>query len=113
MRNDRVTAFYKTAAWKKCRAAYTKATAGLCEICLQKGIFSPAYIVHHKKHLTPDNIDDPSVSLNMDNLTSLCRECHFEEHRGEHAKGRETKQQIEYAFDENGYLVQVAPVQQK
>ena len=82
-----------------------------CFLCTKCG--RPAEEVHHKKHLTPDNIYDPSVSLNMDNLTSLCRECHFEEHRGEHAKGHETKQQIEYTFDENGYLVQVAPVQQK
>ena len=37
-------------------------------------------IVHHKTELTPDNIDDPNITLNWDNLELLCRFCHAEVH---------------------------------
>ena len=40
----------------------------------------PGEIVHHKTHLTPENIDDPTVTLNEDNLELLCRDCHGVEH---------------------------------
>ena len=99
--------FYNSKAWEQVRQAVLMRDNYLCTKCGR-----PAEEVHHKKHLTPENIDDPTVSLNMENLTSLCKDCHFEEHRGEHAKGREMKEQTEYAFDANGYLVKVAPVQQ-
>ena len=68
----------------------------------------PAEEVHHIIHLTPDNIGDVSITLNMENLTSLCKDCHFEEHRGEHGRGREameSAEHYEYTFDENGMLV--------
>lgn len=32
--------------------------------------------VHHIIHLTPENVTDPSISLNQDNLLLLCNECH-------------------------------------
>ena len=73
-------AFYKSTAWQQCRAAYIKSVGGLCERCLSEGKIVPGYIVHHKCYLTPDNINDPSVSLNFDNLEYLCQECHNQEH---------------------------------
>ena len=72
--------FYKTAAWLKCRAAYIKSVGGLCERCRAKGLIVPGYIVHHKTHLTPMNISDPSISLGFDNLEYLCQDCHNSEH---------------------------------
>ena len=72
-------------------------------LCVKCG--RPAEEVHHIEHLSPKNIDDPSVTLNMSNLMSLCRACHFEEHRGEHGKGREANEGYEYTFDENGMLI--------
>jgi 5-methylcytosine-specific restriction endonuclease McrA len=33
-------------------------------------------MVHHIRHLTPENIGDPKVSLAYDNLMRLCRDCH-------------------------------------
>ena len=38
------------------------------------------YIVHHKVELTPDNINDPDVTLNMANLLYLCQDCHNKIH---------------------------------
>jgi 5-methylcytosine-specific restriction endonuclease McrA len=31
-------------------------------------------------HLTPENLDNPAVTLNHDNLMALCEECHAEQH---------------------------------
>ena len=72
--------FYKSAAWKGCRAAYMSHVAGMCEICLAAGRYTPAEIVHHKVELTPDNITDPEIALGFDNLVAVCRECHAVEH---------------------------------
>ncbi|UWP69737.1 HNH endonuclease [Subdoligranulum variabile] len=53
---------------------------GLCEQCLKTGLVKPGEIVHHKVHLTPDNINDPEVSLSWNNLELLCRDCHAKAH---------------------------------
>ena len=75
-------AFYKSAAWEACRRAYLKKVASLCERCLKEGRYTPAEIVHHKIYLTAENIKDPSVALNFDNLEALCMEHHNREHFG-------------------------------
>lgn len=72
--------FYKSDAWQKCRESYMKKVGGLCEICLQQGIITPAEIVHHKIRLGPSNIDNPAVTMNFDNLQALCRKHHGEVH---------------------------------
>lgn len=60
--------FYKSPKWIRCRNAYIQqrivTDGGLCEECHNK----PGYIVHHKTILTADNISDPDISLNTDNL---------------------------------------------
>lgn len=72
--------FYKSKAWQKTRAAYSNSVAGLCERCLAKGIIKPGEIVHHKIKLTPQNINNPAVSLSWKNLELLCRDCHGKAH---------------------------------
>ena len=72
--------FYKSSAWQKCRAMVWSRDHGLCVDCMKRGMVTPAEEVHHIIELTPENIDDPSVTLNMDNLVSLCRECHQARH---------------------------------
>ena len=74
--------FYKSQRWRDCRAAYAASKGHLCERCLAKGIISTGEIVHHKKYITPDNIGDPMITLNWDNLELVCRECHAKEHQG-------------------------------
>ena len=74
--------FYGSNAWKATRAAYRKSVGGMCERCLKKGLYNPAEIVHHKIYLTPENINDPEISLCFDNLEALCRRCHEDEHAG-------------------------------
>lgn len=73
--------FYRSQAWHNCRNAYAAKRGHLCERCLERGIYNIGEIVHHKIHLTPDNIHDPSITLNPDNLQLLCRNCHALEHK--------------------------------
>jgi len=72
--------FYMSRAWVKCRKAYAASKGGLCERCWAKGLIVPGEEVHHKIRLTPENINDPSIALNHDNLELLCKNCHLEEH---------------------------------
>ncbi|MGM7635647.1 HNH endonuclease [Bacillus sp. Hm123] len=87
--------FYKSKAWRKCRDAYFVFQHGLCERCPQPGL-----IVHHKVYIDAQNINDPSVTLNHENLELLCQTCHNREHFGEAAVTREGLR-----FDENGDLI--------
>lgn len=73
---DYAKQFYSSKAWQKTRTAYSKSKRNLCEVCLAKGIITPAEIVHHKIELTPLNITNPNITLNWDNLQCVCRECH-------------------------------------
>jgi len=84
--------FYKSITWQNCRNAYIKKVGGLCEECLKCGKIAPAEEVHHIKHISPDNINDPNITLNPDNLIALCRECHRKAHGN----------QKRYTIDEQG-----------
>jgi len=70
--------FYNSPAWKRTRYAYSKSVAHLCERCGEPGV-----IVHHKVPLTPENVHDPSVTLDWSNLMLLCRDCHAAVHKPE------------------------------
>lgn len=72
--------FYKSKAWQACRLSYVKAVGGLCEECLKQGRYNPGVIVHHKVHITPENINSPEVTMNFANLELLCRDCHAARH---------------------------------
>lgn len=78
--DPKISSFYTTAIWRKCRASFLKSKGGLCEPCLSKGLIVPATQVHHKTPITPDNIDDPGITLNFDNLLAVCERCHAEQH---------------------------------
>ena len=93
-------AFYKSGQWTKCRNAYAKSVRYLCEDCLSKGILNPGEIVHHIKPLTPENVNDPNVTLNFDNLKFVCRKCHADEH---HQRQRRYRV-LEDGTIETGYL---------
>ena len=107
MARDFSRSFYNSKAWAETRSYILKRDNYLCVLC-----GAPAEEVHHIIHLSPQNIDDVSITMAPANLQSLCRECHFAQHRGEHGTGRQKQEQIEsiisYEFDENGYIVQKA-----
>lgn len=87
--------FYKSKEWRKCRAAFFTYRHGLCERCN-----GPGKIVHHKVYITPDNIQDPDVTLSFRNLELLCATCHQHEHFVKYSPVVEGLR-----FDENGDLV--------
>lgn len=88
-------AFYGSPAWKKCRAAYKKKARGLCEMCLQQGLFTAGEVVHHKQPLTAETVNNPDIALDFSNLMLLCRKHHAEVH--EVNKRR-------YVIDEYGHV---------
>lgn len=90
-------AFYESPAWRHTRAYIIKRDAGLCVRCGSLG-----EIVHHKTALTPRNIDDPSITLNENNLETLCRVCHAAAH------GAAPPIAEGLAFDSQGNIVEVA-----
>lgn len=92
-------AFYNSKAWRDTRKAYSKSVGGLCERCKEKGLYNAGEIVHHKTHLTPQNINNANVTLSWSNLQLLCRDCHAEAHKGEEKR---------YVFDENGNIAPLA-----
>lgn len=85
--------FYKSDKWHFARDIVIARANGLCEKC-----GAPGLEVHHIVHLTVDNVDDVSISINPANLIYLCRDCHNKEH------GRFTNKQ-EYKFDDEGNVV--------
>lgn len=88
--------FYSSKKWKKTREAYWKQVGGLCENCLKQGIYKPGVIVHHVEHITQENITNPEITLNFDNLKLLCRECHEKVH---------DKRKRRYKLDEMGRVI--------
>ena len=76
MARDFAETFYKRSPWLRCKNAYIKKRimidGGICEECGSRS----GYIVHHKILLTADNIHDPLISLNHDNLEYVCKRCH-------------------------------------
>jgi len=74
--------FYHSKRWHDCRKAFIAERriidGGLCQHCHS----APGYIVHHKIHLTPQNIGNADIALAFSNLEYVCHECHNIEHFG-------------------------------
>lgn len=68
--------FYSSGAWKKVREIAKQRDHYLCVDCLRAGRLTAAEEVHHIIPLTPENVTDPRIALRLENLKSLCRECH-------------------------------------
>ena len=101
MAKDFSRTFYSSAEWEHAREAVLTRDAHLCQHCLAQGEITPAVMVHHIIELTPENISDPSVATDPDNLVSLCDRCHKKAH-GWIRKGA-TRQGL--AFDSDGNLI--------
>ena len=83
--------FYHSAAWKRARALALQRDHGMCQDCMDRlragyGIKPRrAPMVHHIIPLE----ERPDLALNLDNLRSLCNECHNRQHP---EKGRDRRQ---------------------
>lgn len=65
--------FYNSTLWKKQRKYILQRDNFMCT---EKGCRHPATEVHHIIELTKENINDINISLNENNLRSLCHDCH-------------------------------------
>lgn len=90
--------FYKSKAWKKCRASFLASKFHICERCNE-----PALIAHHRIYLNPQNINDTSITLNWSNLEALCKDCHNKEHIGKEVTADGC------SFDDEGNLIFKSP----
>lgn len=99
MAKEFAKAFYSSARWKKCRDTFIQnrmlEDGGLCQECKEQ----LGYIVHHKEHLTPENINNPNVTLNENNLEWVCKECHDRLHNVFQREERK------YYFDKEGNFI--------
>ncbi len=98
MAKEWAKSFYNTKAWKECRKSYMQKRisidGGMCETCGRE----LGYIVHHKEWLTPENINDPLISLNHDNLKYDCLICHNQEEKSK-------EEDRCYYFDSTGDII--------
>lgn len=84
--------FYSSSAWQKQRKYKMMVENYKCKRC--GGL---AIDVHHKTTLTEQNIGDFDITMNLDNLECLCRNCHNKETHS-------TK--VKYIFNKYGDLIE-------
>ena len=103
--------FYNSKLWKKIRLNIWRKQHLLCAIC---GL--PVYvdklsdyipkenrrrgIVHHKEHLTEQNVFDDNISIDESNLIGVCLECHNNK-----CHNQSTSTRGGLLFDEEGNLI--------
>ena len=65
----------------------------LCEMCLEKGIITPATDVHHIQEIgTYDDLERQLLlAFDYSNLMSLCDSCHMHLHGERHSKTFKSK----------------------
>ena len=87
--------FYHSTAWKRLSRTFLLSKNYICERCGKS-----AEIAHHRRYLNAENVLNPDISLNPDNLEALCLDCHNTEHFGQ---GGATAAGL--AFDQHGDLI--------
>ncbi|AZV88280.1 endonuclease [Bacillus amyloliquefaciens] len=84
---------YNTARWKRVRKVVLIRDGYLCCECRRRGLITEANTVHHIIALR----DDPSRAFDLDNLETICLECHNREHP-ERSGGEKKKKRNENVF---------------
>lgn len=64
--------FYHWPAWRRLRVLALQRDHYLCQACLRQKKITPATEVHHVQPIT----EHPELALCLDNLESLCWDCH-------------------------------------
>jgi 5-methylcytosine-specific restriction protein A len=77
-RDDKITKFYKSEAWRRTRLQALTRDHGLCQHCLKEQRVTLAVTVHHVVEIRRDW----SKRLTLSNLLSLCLACHNKTHGG-------------------------------
>lgn len=80
--------FYASRAWRELREYLVIERGGKCERTGKVYTDTSKLIAHHKIELTPENISDPNITLNPDNIEIISLDEHNKEHkRFGHTKG--------------------------
>lgn len=103
MAKDFSKGIYNSRRWRAVARAYAESQHYICERCQNRsfaGTGRPAhFIVHHKRHLTPENVADDSTVYGWDNLELLCIYCH----NAVHSQGLDR----ECRFDDEGNTIAI------
>lgn len=91
--NILIRRFYRSDQWKIAREMKIASVGGRCVKCGAVGTE-----VHYIVHLTPENVSDPEISLNQENLLLLCNECHNKVHG--RFEGKKTINLIKWLFNQ-------------
>lgn len=83
---NKLQAFYKSRDWenfvKRLRMERTTPDGlVICEYCGKPIVKAYDCIGHHKEELTPENVDDVTISLNPENIMLVHFRCHNEIHK--------------------------------
>jgi len=100
MAQEYAKSFYKSMAWRRCRDGFMKSKCFVCERC--GGV---ADIAHHRRYITPENINNQTITLNWDNLEALCIDCHNREHTATEATA------TGISFGPDGNLIYIPPIE--
>jgi 5-methylcytosine-specific restriction enzyme A len=77
IRTNNLMKFYKSKEWKELRLQALERDRHECQSCRRKGRYRRAKNVHHIK----DVKTHPELALDLDNLESICIQCHNDEHK--------------------------------
>ncbi|AVI30949.1 MULTISPECIES: HNH endonuclease [Bacillus subtilis group] len=91
-KRDELDKIYNTARWKRVRKAVLNRDGYLCCECKRRGLITNGNTVHHIIALR----DDPSKAFEINNLETICLECHNKEHPEK--GGGEKKKRSENVF---------------
>lgn len=81
MAQDFAIQFYNSKAWRDLRELLIIERGGKCERSGKVFTDTSKLIGHHKIELTPQNINDPSISLNPDKIEIISIDEHNKEHK--------------------------------
>ncbi|XOQ58032.1 MAG: Putative HNH endonuclease [Lactobacillus delbrueckii] len=84
--------FYRSASWRSIRQQVLQRDMHLCQICKAEGRYTLGDTVHHIEPLRKTG-DDSYKAFSMDNLITVCRQCHNRLHR---EKGMKLQKKIRY-----------------
>lgn len=86
--NEKYSRFYASTQWRNVRK-HKLMTNPMCEICESEGRMTRADMVHHYKHELREPIVGWEHRLDLDNLQSVCYDCH---NRIDHKHSNNSKQ---------------------
>ncbi|KON86602.1 hypothetical protein AF332_07065 [Sporosarcina globispora] len=76
-----IKSFYASEEWTNLRLQLINERGNRCEHCKEIIPKSKDIIGHHTIELTPENINDYSISLNPERIELICFDCHNKEHK--------------------------------